>query len=191
MKNETSALIIGNGTTRRAFKIDKMAEHYTTFGCNALYRDFQPDYLVSLDNGMIREILAAKVKSELFVPDEDDQYEPAAWNPNRPRENAGMVAMRLAIEKGFTTLYCVGMDFLIDNYEINLSNVYANTPNYSANTAASYQDNVNRANYFAWFTRRNPQVEFVLLFPDGLYNFRGIEAYQNVKRANLSKEFLA
>ena len=48
------AFIIGNGPSRQQVKLDKLEG--TTFGCNALYRDFTPDYLVSGDAGVIKEI---------------------------------------------------------------------------------------------------------------------------------------
>ena len=50
------AFIIGNGPSRQQVKLNKLEG--TTFGCNALYRDFTPDYLVSGDAGVIKEICA-------------------------------------------------------------------------------------------------------------------------------------
>ena len=48
-----TAFIIGNGGTRRSFPLDILRGHGTIYGCNALYRDFEPDFLVAIDAGMI------------------------------------------------------------------------------------------------------------------------------------------
>ena len=52
------AFIIGNGPSRKQVKLDELEG--TTFGCNAIYRDFKPDYLVSGDAGVIKEICATQ-----------------------------------------------------------------------------------------------------------------------------------
>ena len=49
---------IGNGESRNAFDLNKLKPHGKIYGCNALYRDFKPDYLVSGDAGVIKEICA-------------------------------------------------------------------------------------------------------------------------------------
>lgn len=189
--NKDKALIIGNGVTRRRFDLKKAATEYTTFGCNGLYREFEPDYLIALDGNMINEIKNSGFpEDKLFVPDVENQYEPAIFNPNRPRENAGMLAMRYAIFKGHREIYCVGMDFLISDFELNMNNMYRNTPNYSAKTTASFQDNDNRAKYFSWFTRQFKDVTFYMLFPKGVWNFRALNTGPNVKGAEISGEYL-
>ena len=56
------AFIIGNGPSRKQVKLDKLEG--TTFGCNVLHRDFKPDYLVSGDAGVIKEICATQYPKE-------------------------------------------------------------------------------------------------------------------------------
>tara|TARA_Y100001963_G_scaffold156849_1_gene251465 strand:+ start:998 stop:1723 length:726 start_codon:yes stop_codon:yes gene_type:complete len=51
---ERVAWIIGNGPSRKQVDLDELEG--TTFGCNAIYRDFTPDYLISGDAGVIKEI---------------------------------------------------------------------------------------------------------------------------------------
>jgi len=48
--------VIGNGESRRGFDLNKLRSLGTTIGCNALYRDFDPDYLISVDRAMVEEI---------------------------------------------------------------------------------------------------------------------------------------
>ena len=51
------AYIIGNGPSRKQIALEKLDG--VTFGCNALYRDFSPDYLIGGDATIIKEICAS------------------------------------------------------------------------------------------------------------------------------------
>lgn len=48
--------IIGNGSSRVGFDLNSLVGKGKTFGCNALHRDFHPDYLVAMDPPMIKEL---------------------------------------------------------------------------------------------------------------------------------------
>ena len=54
----TIGFVIGNGTSRAGFNLKWLRDRGVTIGCNYLYRDFDPDYLVALDIAMIEEITA-------------------------------------------------------------------------------------------------------------------------------------
>ena len=47
---------IGNGESRKGYDLDKLKPHGKIYGCNAMYRDFTPDVLVAVDQGIIHEI---------------------------------------------------------------------------------------------------------------------------------------
>ena len=47
---------IGNGESRKDFDLNKLKPQGKIYGCNALYRDFTPDVLISVDNGIMHEI---------------------------------------------------------------------------------------------------------------------------------------
>lgn len=47
---------LGNGESRKEYDIEKLRSHGRIYGCNALYRDFTPDVLVSVDHGIMHEI---------------------------------------------------------------------------------------------------------------------------------------
>jgi hypothetical protein len=51
-----TAFVIGNGTSRSTIDIDKLHNHGIVFGCNGLYRQHTPDYLIAVDVKMILEI---------------------------------------------------------------------------------------------------------------------------------------
>lgn len=48
--------VIGNGKSRLGFDLNALRYCGITIGCNALHRDFSPDYLVSVDPEVTREI---------------------------------------------------------------------------------------------------------------------------------------
>ena len=52
---------IGNGESRKGFDLEKLRQHGTIYGCNAIYRDFMPDVLTAVDHGIMHEIYHAGV----------------------------------------------------------------------------------------------------------------------------------
>ena len=58
----TIAVVIGNVTSRLNFDLNKIKDKFTTYGCNALYRDFIPHYLISMDIHMVTEIINARIQ---------------------------------------------------------------------------------------------------------------------------------
>jgi len=166
-----TAFIIGNGTSRKGFDLTRLKPYGTVFGCNALYRDFPdyslPDFLVSIDDGIIAEIESSSFPSKRFiVPPIDERWEPAECNIGRPRSNAGMNAMREAIKMEYDQLICLGFDFLIQGGDQFLSNVYDGTDNYGPETRANAGDNPGRVNYLQWLVRKHPEVDFIFIVPD-------------------------
>ena len=65
---------IGNGESRSPVDLIKLRPHGKIYGCNALYRDFTPDVLCSVDGQMMHEIYHSGYgdKNELWLRD---------WNP--------------------------------------------------------------------------------------------------------------
>ena len=103
-KDKPTAFIIGNGKSRKGFDLNILRPYGKIYGCNALYREFDPDYLIAIDEGMIDEIRSQlSFPLERFIePDFYEKFEPVALHPkgNVPRSNAGMNAMLEAIRHG-------------------------------------------------------------------------------------------
>ena len=59
------AFCIGNGTSRLGFDLNKLKGKGTIMGCNALYREFKPDVLVCVDNGIMHEAYQTGIASEI------------------------------------------------------------------------------------------------------------------------------
>ena len=138
------AFVLGNGTSRKSIDLNQLKEHGTVYGCNALYREFEPDYLVAVDAKMILEINKAGY-----------QHDHSVWtNRNRAYEkmngfnffqsskgwSSGPTALHLASEHKNNEIYILGFDYTgIDN---KLNNIYANTFNYKkSHERATYHGN--------------------------------------------------
>lgn len=135
---KSNALVIGNGKSRLQFDLHELNAIYVTYGCNALYRDFMPDYLISMDFAMVDEILSNKVhyRTKFYT-----QYNKKAEHRKSIGEpinyavqdkwigDSGSGALRLACMHGHNTIYMIGFDYTDNNKYTD--NVYYNTKNYS------------------------------------------------------------
>lgn len=186
MKNVLkTAYIIGNGSSREQQDLSNLKGKGKIFGCNALYRDFDPDYLVAIDTAIIEEIENSNFPKEKFInPPEVEKWEPVElhwrgsdepdWNMARPRSNAGMNAINEAIKKGYTSLFIFGFDFLVVDEGIALSNLYDGTNCYGLDTRANLNDSRGRMNYLGWMIEQNPNVKFYFCYPRNVIVFKGI-----------------
>jgi hypothetical protein len=130
----TTAVVIGNGTSRLNFDLNKIKDKFTTYGCNALYRDFIPHYLISMDIYMVYEILNNKIhhKTKFYTQHINQIDELATTEPihfiegyaNTP--DSGTAAIKIAILDGHKYIYLLGFDYHDGTY----NNVYAGTDNY-------------------------------------------------------------
>jgi len=136
------AFVLGNGRSRLSLNLNELKKCGKIYGCNGLYRDFDPDYLIAVDEKMVKEIVESKY-----------HYNRPVWtNPNkgvlsisglnlfRPHKgwSSGPTALWFAATNGHREIYIHGFDYTgIDN---KLNNVYADTKNYkhSCETATFY-----------------------------------------------------
>lgn len=138
------AFVVGNGTSRKDIDLHSLKEHGKIYGCNALYREFDPDYLVAVDTKMILEINKAGY-----------QHEHEVWtNKNKAFNNfvnlnyfnpskgwsSGPTALHLASDHDHNEIYILGFDYEgIGKY---VNNIYSGTFNYKKTTdKATYYGN--------------------------------------------------
>ena len=58
-------LVIGNGESRKALKIEEL--NLPTVGCNAIFRDIKVDHLVCCDRRMVREAIKHSNTSQSII----------------------------------------------------------------------------------------------------------------------------
>jgi len=136
--------VIGNGESRKGFDLEQLRPLGTIYGCNALYRDFIPDVLVAVDEGMIKEIKDA-IDGGLFI--KDFAYREKASNEcgrilrtsycsyEDKGYAAGPTAVKLLCTRfpGIAEVYLIGFDIYSTNGSRN--NMYKGTKNYSKKDA--------------------------------------------------------
>jgi hypothetical protein len=133
-----AAFILGNGTSRATVKSQELKTFGKVYGCNALYRTFDPDYLIAVDVKMVLEINKAGY-----------QHKHTVWtNPNKSYQkmsnlnffqpskgwSSGPTALWLASQHGYEKIFILGFDYKGLDEGKKLNNMYADTVNYKKST---------------------------------------------------------
>ena len=146
----SSAVVIGNGESRRSIDIESLKINNVLVGCNAVHRDIVVDYLVCCDRRMVEEALANPMTehTEVYVREDWFKYYrkiqkrknistvpnlpyQGEQRPDRPEHwGSGGYALLVAAQLGFDNITLVGFDLYSKNDKVN--NVYKDTINYSA-----------------------------------------------------------
>jgi len=183
------SFVLGNGKSRLAINPNDLTGYGKTYGCNALYREFTPDYLVAVDPKMIFEI--EKTGYQLTHPvwtNNNDRYKKfKGFNYFDPvlGWSSGPTALHLAVTHKPNEIFIFGFDYTGINGLLN--NVYADTQNYrQSSDLATYHGNWEKQ------TERviidNPNIKFYRVVEENFYdpkwnyfNFRHI-SYENFLR---------
>jgi len=135
------ATVIGNGNSRKSFETHLVINHLAgrlgantmqTYGCNALYREESPTFMVATGNQIIEEIASSGYCDDHIVYANADKLikYPGKFYliPQDITADAGTIATYLACFDGHEKVYLLGFDgWAGDGYN---GNVYADTPGY-------------------------------------------------------------
>ena len=177
------AIIIGNGTSRVDFDLNRIPVKNEVYSCGVAYEGFEDLNRVNLYNVTIEEYRKKMLEdsklfsnSRILFPDEiEDHVESSLYHGHteaRPRSNTGMYAMKCAMFNGNTILYILGFDSLIKNDTAqSISNMFEG----AAETRTNAADNPNRIRYLDWFMTHNLFTDFVFVF-DKQYDFYGCKS---------------
>jgi hypothetical protein len=130
-----NAYVIGNGPSRQNFDLDKLKASGQTYGCNALYRDFLPDFIFSVDTKMTQQMVADEVglKTYHYAPALEVNRKQSKGMlhliPNNPHWISGNSAFWTAGVHGHKNIYLIGFDFREYGRD-QLNNIYQDTLNY-------------------------------------------------------------
>ena len=135
------AVVIGNGESRLGFDLSHIASHkgglfavdkLQSYGCNALYRDFQPDFLVTTGKDIATEIAESGYLADHIVYANAEQLisYPGQYYliPQNLHYDAGSLAVYLACFDGHKKIFMMGFDSYDTAGQVN--NVYKNTNGY-------------------------------------------------------------
>ena len=130
-----NAYCIGNGPSRKNIDLNKLKATGQTYGCNALYRDFLPDFIFSVDPRMTLKMCEDKVglKTVHYAPSLEVNRKHAKGMvhliPNNPHWISGNQAFWTAGVHGHKNIYLLGYDFR-EYGKDQLNNIYQDTENY-------------------------------------------------------------
>ena len=188
VKNEPwgNAYCIGNGPSRKNFDLSTLKSTGQTYGCNALYRDFKPNFLFSVDAKMSQEISKSKVWQQgvyCYAPSlEVNRNEGLILIPHNPHYTSGNQAIHTAIIHGHRQIYMLGYDFR-EYGKDQLNNIYQNTQNYGERHSDSIFD--------AWLTtfrktvKQRPYVNFTIVHDDPPEYLNHLQTGSDLKNTSL------
>jgi hypothetical protein len=141
------AFVLGNGRSRLEIDPARIKELGTVYGCNAIYRDTMPDYLIAVDSKMVIELAENNIQLQTNVwtnyNKRYQEYKGLHYFEPSKGWSSGPTALWLASVNAAaletTEIYILGFDYKgIGNKYFN--NVYADTKNYkkSTDTATFY-----------------------------------------------------
>jgi hypothetical protein len=138
------AFVLGNGQSRLNLNLNELKTQGTIYGCNALYREFEPDFLVAVDTKMVNEIIASGYHKNHSVWTNPNKGITSKSNINlfSPHKgwSSGPTALWMACQQKFSHIYIFGFDY--QGIEGRVNNVYADTFNYKkSNDAATFFGN--------------------------------------------------
>jgi hypothetical protein len=196
------AIIIGNGVSRKWLQMAAVLKHkgghlgkkkLQTYGCNALYREVSPDFLVATDSRIVDEIYASGYADThiVYTSSSNILKYPGKFHliPNSVYMNSGAMATYLACFDGHKRVYLSGFDN--QNQPGHNNNIYAGTANYdpenkqvSAAKWIRFMAEIFRAYDDVDFVRLNPYGETPAAWK-GCLNYREITYRQFVYEADL------
>jgi hypothetical protein len=187
-KRFDTAFVIGNGTSRTPIELHDLKPHGKIYACNAVYRTFDPDYLVAVDVKMILEINKSKY-----------QHRHEVWtNPNKSYQNllgfnyfqpskgwsSGPTALWLASEHSYKRIFILGFDFKGLENGSKLNNLFADTMNYKKSSdSATFFGNWMRQTKNVVSTHSD--IEFIRVIAPDNYIPEELNKFSNLKHITI------
>lgn len=131
----TTAFVLGNGQSRKTLDLDRLRPHGHVYGCNAIYRDWTPDTLVTVDKNISEQIQHAGYgqRHRLFTR----KPLPGLGALRIPEHywgySSGPAALALACIDRHAPIYLLGFD--MGSVGDRFNNVYADTEFYKKSSA--------------------------------------------------------
>jgi len=182
--NNNVAFVLGNGTSRKGLNPFAIQQYGPVYGCNALYREFEPDYLVCVDAKMIIEVNKTGYQNthevwtnpnKAFQSFKNFNY----FNPSKGW-SSGPTALWLAAQHSYDRIYILGFDYkgLEDGRRLN--NVYADTLNYKkSHEGATFFGNWLRQTVSV--IKENPTTNFFRVIQADNYRPEELNKFDNLK----------
>ena len=185
------AFVLGNGLSRQNIPLEPLRKFGTIYACNAVYREFKPDYLIAVDTKMVNEITQHRYHKEAQVwTNYQKNYERyTGLNYFEPSKgwSSGPTALDFASEHGHKTIYILGFDYQgvgPDHKRVN--NLFSGSPNYKReHDTATYYGNWLRQTCTVF--QKNKEKRYIRVLADGIgFIPEPFQNYSNIK--HITKE---
>ena len=132
----SAAFVLGNGVSRLSVDLNQLKQHGRIYGCNALYREFVPDVLISTDKAIAHTIQNSGYAEKHLMytrkplPGLGARSVPQAYFGY----SSGPIAVGLAAIDRHLAVYLIGFD-MGPTAGDRFNNVYADTEFYKKSSA--------------------------------------------------------
>ena len=129
----TTAFVLGNGISRQNVDLKLLQQKGKIYGCNALYREFTPDVLVSTDRPIATHIQQSGYALTNKFYTRKPLENTGALSVPEPYHgySSGPIALALAAQAGHQYVYLLGFD-MGPNQNQKINNLYAGTEFYKS-----------------------------------------------------------
>ena len=182
----TTAFVLGNGISRLDIPLSVMQQQGPIYGCNALYRDFVPDVLVSTDRAIATHIQeSGYAKTNRFhtrrpLPDSGARPVPSQYFGF----SSGPIATALAAQDHHSLIYLVGFD-MGPTADDRFNNIYAGTEFYKA-TGANPTFTGNWVKQITRVLEDHARVRFVRLCGPTTARIPDLDTLANLKHQDIA-----
>jgi hypothetical protein len=132
----SAAFVLGNGVSRLAVDLNRLNQHGKIYGCNALYREFAPDVLVSTDRAIAQTIQNSGYAQNHTMYTRKPM--PGLGARSVPQNyfgfSSGPIAVALAALDKNLAVYLIGFD-MGPTASNRFNNVYADTEFYKKSSS--------------------------------------------------------
>jgi hypothetical protein len=181
-----AAFVLGNGISRQAVDLTVLKPLGTVYGCNAIYREFEPDVLVSTD-APISERIQHEGYSQLHT-----HYTRKPLPDSGARRiaqkyfgfSSGPVAVAQAALDGAVAIYLVGFD-MGPTRNGRFNNIYADTEFYKKSSAVPTFTG-NWVNQIKTIAKDFPKTSFFRIAGDTTAEIRDLLAIPNLTHLQMA-----
>ena len=176
----TAAFVLGNGVSRQAVDLNQLKTLGATYGCNAIYREFAPDVLISTD-APISERIQHEGYSQTHA-----HYTRKPLPDSGARRiaqkyfgfSSGPAAVGQAALDGAVAIYLIGFD-MGPTRNGRFNNIYADTEFYKKSSAVPTFTG-NWVNQIKTIARDFPKTSFFRITGDTTAEIRELLAIPNL-----------
>ena len=183
----TAAFVLGNGISRQSLDLNQLKTLGTTYGCNAIFREFEPDVLISTDTP-ISEHIQNQGYSQTHI-----HYTRKPFPNSGARHiaqkyfgySSGPVAVSQAALDGAVAIYLVGFD-MGPSQNGRFNNIYADTEFYKK-SSANPTFTGNWVNQLKTITKDFPKTSFFRVTGDTTAEIRDLLGVANLTHITMTE----